>query len=37
MEKADLEAIAGVIVENGLVVISDEIYAELTYEGPHIH
>lgn len=32
MEKADLEAIAEVIVEKDIFVISDEIYAELTYK-----
>lgn len=31
MEKEDLEAIAEVIIEHDLYVISDEIYAELTY------
>jgi len=36
MEKADLEAIAEVIIENDLLVLSDEIYAELTYSGKHI-
>lgn len=33
MEKADLERIAPVIIEHDLLVISDEIYAELTYGG----
>lgn len=33
MEKEDLEAIAKVIIENDLLVISDEIYAELTFNG----
>ncbi|MBR4994105.1 MAG: aminotransferase class I/II-fold pyridoxal phosphate-dependent enzyme [Lachnospiraceae bacterium] len=36
MEKADLEAIAKVIVEKDLLVMSDEIYAELTYKGEHV-
>ena len=31
MEREDLEAIADVIIEKNLMVISDEIYAELTY------
>ena len=31
MEKADLEAIAEVIVKHDLMVLSDEIYSELTY------
>ncbi len=35
MEKADYELIAPLIVENDLIVISDEIYAELTYEGSY--
>ena len=33
MEKEDLEAIAEVIRETDIFVISDEIYAELTYKG----
>ena len=36
MEKADLEAIADIIIENDLFVLSDEIYAELTYGGDHV-
>lgn len=36
MEKEDLEAIAKVIIEKDLFVISDEIYAELTYKGKHV-
>lgn len=36
MEKEDLEAIAEVIREKDLFVISDEIYAELTYKGKHV-
>ncbi|MFZ7104805.1 MAG: aminotransferase class I/II-fold pyridoxal phosphate-dependent enzyme [Peptococcaceae bacterium] len=35
MTKEDLEMIAQVVTENNLVVISDEIYGELTYEGKH--
>lgn len=35
MEKADLEKIARVCIENDLLVISDEIYAELSYYGNH--
>ena len=35
MTKAQLEAIAPVICRNDLLVISDEIYAELTYTGEH--
>ncbi len=33
--KADLEEIADVVNENDLVVISDEVYGRLTYEGTH--
>lgn len=33
MERKDLEAIAEVILEKDLFVVSDEIYAELTYTG----
>jgi aminotransferase len=36
MTKADLEAIAPVILQHNLMVISDEIYGELTYEGHHV-
>ncbi|MBP7348544.1 MAG: aminotransferase class I/II-fold pyridoxal phosphate-dependent enzyme [Butyrivibrio sp.] len=36
MEKKDLEAIAKVIIEKDLFVITDEIYSELTYNGEHI-
>lgn len=36
MEKSDLEAIAKVIIEHDLYVISDEIYSELTYKGKHV-
>ncbi len=36
MEKSDLEAIAEVIIKHDLYVISDEIYAELTYKGKHV-
>lgn len=33
MERADLEAIAGVVRKHDLMVLSDEIYSELTYNG----
>ena len=33
MERADLEALAQVVRETGILVISDEIYSELTYGG----
>lgn len=36
MERKDLEAIAEVVKENDLYVISDEIYGELTYLGEHV-
>jgi len=35
MAGKDLDALAKVCVEKNLLVISDEIYAELSYEGPH--
>lgn len=36
MEKADLEAIAEVILKYDLYVLSDEIYSELTYKDNHV-
>ena len=36
MQKKDLEEIADVVNEHDLLVISDEIYGELTYEGKHV-
>ncbi len=36
MEKEDLEAIAEVVKEHDIFVISDEIYAELTYGKKHV-
>ncbi len=37
MEKEDLEKIAAVLRERNIIVISDEIYAELTFGGePHV-
>ena len=37
MEKEDLEAIAAVLRDTNIVIISDEIYAELTFGGkPHV-
>lgn len=36
MEREDLEALAEVIIKNDLYVISDEIYAELTYNSGHV-
>lgn len=34
MRREDLEAIAKVLREKNILVLSDEIYAELTYDGP---
>ncbi len=37
MEKADLEALAEILRDTNIVVISDEIYSELTFaENPHV-
>lgn len=36
MERKDLEAIARIVIEHDLFVISDEIYAELTYLDEHV-
>lgn len=36
MEKKDLEAIAEVIIEKDILVMSDEIYSELTYKEDHV-
>lgn len=36
MSREDLLAIAQVAIEHDLFVISDEIYAELTYDGKHV-
>lgn len=36
MEREDLEAIAEVIIKHDIYVISDEIYAELTYNSGHV-
>lgn len=35
MEKDDLECIAKIVKEKNIMVLSDEIYAELTYMGKH--
>ena len=35
MSKNDLEAIAKVVIEKDIMVMSDEIYSELTYKGTH--
>lgn len=36
MEREDLEAIAEVIIKHDILVMSDEIYAELTYKEKHV-
>ena len=36
MERADLEALVPILKKHGIVVISDEIYAELTYGTQHV-
>ncbi|MCR5500714.1 MAG: aminotransferase class I/II-fold pyridoxal phosphate-dependent enzyme [Acetatifactor sp.] len=36
MEKSNLEAIAEVVRKHDIFVMSDEIYAELTYKGKHV-
>lgn len=36
MEKKDLEPLIDVIIKHDLLVITDEIYAELTYNGEHV-
>jgi aminotransferase len=35
MTAADLKAIADIVTDRDLVLISDEVYSELTYEGSH--
>ena len=35
MEREAIDAIADVVVDHDLMVISDEVYSELTYEGTH--
>ncbi len=36
MEQKELEAIAKVIIEKDIFVLSDEIYSELSYKGEHV-
>jgi len=36
MNREDLAAIADIVIDNDLLLISDEVYAELTYEGNHV-
>jgi len=35
MSESDLKAIADIVIDHDLVLISDEVYAELTYEARH--
>jgi aminotransferase len=36
MKQEDLQALVDIIIKNDLIVISDEIYSELTYNGKHV-
>ena len=36
MRREDLQAVADIVCDHDLVLISDEVYAELTYEGSHV-
>jgi len=36
MGREEMEGIADVVVDHDLLVISDEVYSELTYEGTHV-
>ncbi len=36
MEREDLEEIAKIVIEKDILVMSDEIYSELTYSGKHV-
>jgi aspartate aminotransferase len=36
LERSDLEAIARLAVEHDLIVLADEIYSEILYEGEHV-
>ncbi|HUW86399.1 MAG TPA: aminotransferase class I/II-fold pyridoxal phosphate-dependent enzyme, partial [Methanoregula sp.] len=36
MDRIDLEAIADIVIDNDLLLITDEVYAELTYDGHHV-
>lgn len=36
MPREELEKLVDIIIKNDLIVISDEIYAELTYSGEHV-
>jgi len=36
MNASDLKAIADIVIDKDILLISDEVYAELTYEGTHV-
>jgi len=36
MRRGELEAIAEILEKTGIIIISDEIYSELTYGSPHV-
>jgi aminotransferase len=36
MNKSDLKAIADIVIDKDILLISDEVYAELTYESSHV-
>ncbi|HWP97922.1 MAG TPA: aminotransferase class I/II-fold pyridoxal phosphate-dependent enzyme [Syntrophomonadaceae bacterium] len=36
MDREDLQALVDLIIKNDLIVLSDEIYSELTYYGQHV-
>jgi aminotransferase len=36
MNRVDLKAIADIVSDHDLLLISDEVYSELTYEGSHV-
>jgi len=36
MTRAELEAVAAVVARHNLLVITDEIYSELTFDGEHV-
>ncbi|MDH4179536.1 MAG: aminotransferase class I/II-fold pyridoxal phosphate-dependent enzyme [Armatimonadota bacterium] len=36
LSRADMESVVGYAQERDLLIISDEVYAELTYDGPHV-
>jgi len=36
MKKEDLEPVADIVTDRDLMLLSDEVYSELTYESPHV-